>query len=709
MKNYLKSILNIVLSIIMAYCYLKALNAFSIISLFAVIIEFVLLIYLLLNIKRFWQSKNFSKIINLLMPLGMLVLQCFWPNNSIYMFFLIYVYIAVIAIAISNILKIDVTFSITLSVYANIIIAFICGLLGFLSLYKWIFPFVFIISVIYLIIQSIKKKVSFDSFFNNKIVSVLSIIFIFCIVGSYNRYVHVYDEYSLWAHDIKYVLKYNQFGNSPYAPILTMWQYIVSMYTGFHDFNCYFALAFFVNLTLIPILNCIKNNKLFFLATIVLLNSFYLIGGVYDFRTLYADLAFSTVFINIFVFYKIFMKNSINNKIYFYTSLFILTLIKPQGIILSLLILFYDMLSNVFNHFKEKNNREKLVSIIIKTTKKYIVPGLFVICVFILWNLYYKYLFTPATDYYNYSVLSDSLKSSISLKSNISFILKFILSFANSFDANIFSGLIKISWFQFIIIYFVSLYIVLFLINKNHKKTVTEFLPYLIVYITFVLLTLLSQFVKFSVYEASILASFRRYINILNYAYIIIFLLLLLKKDFIDNHFKITVSIYVILLLLIPFNGITYFVSDYKNRIANNDIKYELEDKFKFVNDKTKESDRIYVLDQTDKDGIMAMWYARYYLFPRYTNSAAVVWKIKTPKNADDLRDWGLTYDRLLNHLSEYQFDYIFLYTTDKYLNANLCKNIDIDSCEDKLHDNTLLKIENKDKLIKFYIINENV
>ena len=64
----------------------------------------------------------------------------------------------------------------------------------------------------------------------------------------------------------------------------------------------------------------------------------------------------------------------------------------------------------------------------------------------------------------------------------------------------------------------------------------------------------------------------------------------------------------------------------------------------------------------------MAMWYARYYAFPRKINASSHVigWKIRTDKNAEDLQDWGLTANDLERQLFDYNFDYLYLYTYDE-------------------------------------------
>ena len=117
----------------------------------------------------------------------------------------------------------------------------------------------------------------------------------------------------------------------------------------------------------------------------------------------------------------------------------------------------------------------------------------------------------------------------------------------------------------------------------------------------------------------------------------------------------------------ISFYNITFFLSDYSKRIETRGISHDHQEKLKVVNENTPEDSQIYVLDQQDKDGIMAMWYTRYYCFPRKINAyqTSINWKIRTENNVDDLGDWGLTAQQLEDDLYNYNFDYLYLYTSD--------------------------------------------
>ena len=110
---------------------------------------------------------------------------------------------------------------------------------------------------------------------------------------------------------------------------------------------------------------------------------------------------------------------------------------------------------------------------------------------------------------------------------------------------------------------------------------------------------------------------------------------------------------------------ISFAINPIKSESYN--VSVERNKKAKIINDYTPDDSLIYIIDQKDTDGIMAMWYTRYYAFPRKTNAsaAAINWKIKTRKNQDDLADWGFTAEKWAEHLKNYRFDYVYLYSAD--------------------------------------------
>ena len=144
-------------------------------------------------------------------------------------------------------------------------------------------------------------------------------------------------------------------------------------------------------------------------------------------------------------------------------------------------------------------------------------------------------------------------------------------------------------------------------------------------------------------------------------------LIIIFLSSKIDNSNLIFKNIILTFILLyIPLSSVFKFIMNPLKGESYN-INYQRNEKVKIVNKNTESNSFIYVIDQQEEDGIMAMWYSRYYCFPRKTNATGAVigWKIKTKKNEDDLSDWGFTAKTWAKHLKKYKFDYVFLYSKD--------------------------------------------
>ena len=273
--------------------------------------------------------------------------------------------------------------------------------------------------------------------------------------------------------------------------------------------------------------------------------------------------------------------------------------------------------------------------------------------------------------YYDAQIIPDTLRTDLAVKLNSYILGRVAYHFLSMFDSVEF---INLTVTKFIILMTLFAFCICYLKNRNNgekevKKTIMKLVPYIIGWIVFLLLNVFAMFLKFPVYEAQTLPGLLRYIDIYNVAMFLILIALTFRENFINNktNFIIASVIMILLCSQLKVLNITYFVSDISERKDTRDTSYQLQDKFAIVNENTPEDSKVYIIDQQDKDGIMALWYARYYSFPRKINAyqSAISWKIRTDKNVDDLQDWGLTAQDLEDDLYEYQFDYIYFYTSD--------------------------------------------
>lgn len=595
------------------------------------------------------------------------LLNNFFTYFNCYSFLLLYLYLVLISFSIYLKYKLEFEISIIIGVSAILLLFFFFGIANILN-YSSLILVISIALSIYIMLKN--KQNNLLDLFQNKFYSksfvIFSCLFLIAILGGVGRFIHIWDEYSHWAFDAKSTILldklniYSDLNSSTriYPPILTLWHYFISMFSTFSEQNLYIGLSLFNYIYLMPVFLYIKkyNNFLIFLFTTVVYGVPFLFGGSYAYNILYADLPMGIVSGSILILYYLNKKNLMKIIPVLFLLFNILILIKPTGIVLAATILLL--------FFIEYFTKEKRIDLLgfIKTWK---LPIIGMIIILGIWMVII-YITNSKIDFYDFVLLPETLKTDISLKMNKSFLLNFFTNVINSIDSSIIYGIINISLFAFLIIVFSSLYT----LNKTEKSS--NILVQVLIYIIYFCLTAFSLFVMFSKYEAENLASFGRYLNSYHIAILLLLLVLLSQKIKNTNHKKIY-FILIIILINFPVAKLLYFGTDFKERIQTEQKSLELQNTFKIINDRTSQNSRIYIINQEDKDTIMPLWYARYYVMPRFTNasSGAINWKIKTSSNEWDLQDWGFTLEKWVDHLIKYDFDYVFLYSvTDEFWKA---------------------------------------
>lgn len=604
--------------------------------------------------------------------------QGFFRDFNVYPFLIMYLYILFITYFAILITKKRFELSIVISFSLLLLFAFVTGMFGILSIFKYVMLIsVFVIS--YLIFKIGKKDKgqlieARDELFGTTF-TIFNFLFVICVFGGAGMYVNSWDEYSHWAYDAKATIHYSKFGASQevmsktkgYAPIFTMWHYIISIFGNFSEQNLYIGLSLFTTIFMMPAFYWIRKNNVITKVLAVLSIAFccYLFSNVYQYSSLYADLPIAVIFGSILIIYNISRSEKKSMVLPLGLLLTIITLTKTNGFVIAFTALLIFFVSEILNNkaFKLKN----IVDYVIKFIKENFKYILIIIITFLTWKIYLFIMDKITTDYYNFTLLPESLRSDLSLKLNSEFIANFIKKIIESFDDVLVFGTFKFSLYHFIIIMFSLIFGIFYFENKkNIEQAVKKTVPYLIGYVAFFILTVVSMFLMMTKYEASNLASFGRYINWFHLG-VIIFCLSYIAKFGNDKKISLNIIPYLFVILMLPFSNTFYYVTNYSNRANSYSIYVERTEKVKNLVQNTEDETLVYVIDQQDKDGIMAMWYTRYYAFPRKTNasSGAITWKIRTDKNADDLQDWGLTAKEWEKHLIDYDFKYVFLYTAD--------------------------------------------
>lgn len=609
----------------------------------------------------------------------------FW-NKNVLGFSLVYLYLVFMSYVVSNIFKQRFEISLFSFVSSILLIFVILGMLNMLSIIKYFVLVSTLLGVIYIVYNLTKSrgKEKLNTTlkrFNEIGIVIFSILFVIFVMGGVNRYVHTWDEYSHWGFDAKAVIHYNKLSNCEevmsstraYPPVLTLFNYFINIFIGmFVEHNLYIGLSIFCLVFCMPILSIINKKEKIVLPLYVLCITLcgMLFGSIYKYNTLYADLPFAIVTASAFAIYIIFKDD--NKKLMRYLSfpLLIAILTKPTGIIPVCGLLLIFGLIDYMKLRKDKFVFKEFLLNIFEIIKKWWKLALVIVIVFVSWFLYAKIADGLNEHYYDAKIIGETLETGLSYKLNSKTLYNVAKSLIKSFDQKIIYGKINFSLYQYILILFLLLFMVFYLQERGDiKDIIKKIIPFALGYAVFLFLTFLSIFVTFTVYETEILASFTRYLSVFNIAFLMFIMMYIVRDEFlkIGKNRIFTIVFFTIFLINLSFADVTFFISDYQKRLETRETGYKNAVKFEIVNENTEENSRVYVIDQEDKTGIMAMWYARFYSFPRQINAyqTAINWKIRTDKNADDLQDWGLTAEKLEEHLDKYNFDYIYFYTSD--------------------------------------------
>lgn len=694
-KDKINMITAVIIILLFGFTMLKNIVFNININYFNFILNFVItFLFFTLNLKAFRKKSSFSKVINCVLITNSLLTLVFNSYNGTG-FLLLYAFILLITFACM--IKTKLRFEISLVVSVSILI-FSFIVLGFLNILSFSLLFLLIVSLalIYYIYRNnnlfFKNLESIDA----KTIIIFSVLFLIAILGGVGRYVHSYDEYSYWAYAAKvainedslYAVISNLGATRAYPPVSTIWHYIVSVFSGYSEPNLYIGLTILTFIYLMPIFMYIINKKSFTIVVFLLAAVFFplIFNGSITYTLLYVDLLLG-VLCGCAIILEYYCRKHNLKKWPVILILLIITMLKANGFVfaLSLLLLFY---------LKELSTKKLSIKNLWNTLLKYILPGVLILVFFIAWRLFASSSIIESVAY-DYSLMPDSLKTDLLPKLEPKFMLNFYNSVLSSIDENIVYAFINIPLFAYLVITFYLIYSVDYKESKV-KNIFCFLLPYIISYAVFFFLTALSLFVMFSKYEASTLASFGRYLAPINIA-LMIYVLYRLSNS---KEVKIIHILSISLIVLVGFSNITYFLTDIKARRETMHISEARQGDFAIINEKTSEDSKIFVINQSDENSIMPLWYARYYSYPRIVNSNpyAITWKIKTPSNEWDLQDWGLTKKTFINHLIDYDFDYVFFYSTTDELNDKLD---DIIEGTKKIKNGDLFKIKKENDNIK--------
>lgn len=598
------------------------------------------------------------------------------------------------------------SFSLSLGIFVILLLIFmyVVALFGLLGFIPWIFVALVISGLFYLYYYYKKKSHSIVDDINHFInveACLFAIFILLSICYGFERYVHSWDEYNMWALNAKKIIYNDSLKGFLYPPAMALWYYVSHIFSGYSEQNLYIANSIFIFSFLMSIFHFVKDKKLYPLLFMIILATPYLFGGIYGHSNLYADYPSVAIFTFglIYVYDGLFIAKKDNwlFKVILSLIVVLIALIKPQGFILSFSLTLIYVGCSIINKYHW--SKDKIKRNLIDIMRKYIFMLVLPLLAYFSWLFFADTMFS-VEQFSSPTVVPPGLDGTFLSTMSLKTLLQFFLHVFKFMDNNIFHILVDISIFNFLIL--IILGYLYYLKGMSFKKQwYIYIIPFILSFVSFYFLVCLSLIVMMSSLDALNLASFGRYINNYNVG-IFIFVIWLFVVVFYENKkikFKYVFAIALIIFMSVPISKSFSFFADMGSRFSIRDEVTQTKSVFDIVVDNTSEDDRIYVIDQQDKNGNLPMCLSMYYLYPRFINANGTInWKIVTDSNRDEIENWALSVQDLEKLLIENDFDYIFLYSSTDELFDEFEDMLEVDV--DQAKDYKLFKIREKEENI---------
>lgn len=505
-----------------------------------------------------------------------------------------------------------------------------------------------------------------------------------------------WDECSYWATMVKRLFYFNSYvgGNNfhtmYYPPALTSYNYYVVRFLGMQDSSIYFAQYFCMFSGIIFFVKNIKWDQLVtgimailstFMFLILLLNPFIL--------TLYSEIPL-IMFLSI-ASLLLFTRKEKMDLFFVAMMLFNATLIKSNGIVACIAICFMalgQLISITYNNYlKEKKSLKTIIKTIIKE-KNIIIVIISPLIAHFSFNLYLNY----------YSISNPQSLGENGIKSFFTALFvknentEIIYKYFNALNSNY-----NYSTFNLSSMLLISMIIIGFIVLKNIYDSTDDninnntFFPFacLTGFFVYVFTLLYSYLFMFSKFEASILASFDRYINTfiggigLGLLGVIIFYLFPNHKKIKNKMHNYFLIIFLLIIATININDVYIFSKNVvpwtePSTVVQIESGKEISRKYQryFSND-----DKIHLIIQGDYG--LTVWSTIYYMTPlklydpRFDGD---FWSIRTPKSEyientnilspenyiQFLKDKNFTHVLVIKSSDEFSVQYNSVFETNK-------------------------------------------
>lgn len=476
--------------------------------------------------------------------------------------------------------------------YSSMIIMFLMVIFSFLDILvvgRIILIVVGVVSLIYSIINSVRRKENIFKYFNNFSFWIFLIGLIVIIFASSKvKILMGWDECSYWATMVKRLFYSNSYLDTSnfhpmyYPPSLTSYNYFIVKFLGMQDKSIYFSQYFLILSSIIYFIRDVKmKNFIYGLGQLFLILMFLVLILNPYILTLYSEIPL--ILIAAIACLNIVISSKKIEYLFIFIMIFNFTLIKSNGVVLSFLplcICLFQLFNIYLKKLKnEKKNFKNLLNKLIDTIKENYCM------VIILFSSILAYLCFSIYLSLNNIVNPQSLPTS-TLDSLISFAKSFIYrqdvvsSYFVALSSNYSYSNLNVSAIALVVM-FVFGYIILKKINLQEKEIERNKyieIVYIISFAVYALALLYSYCCMFSPFEAQVLASYDRYINtFLGTAGLCFFGSLFYftnKKDDKNNN-KFIIYLSLIMLVVVNINEVfkfAYYVFPYTTSATHETI-----------------------------------------------------------------------------------------------------------------------------------------
>ena len=590
------------------------------------------------------------------------ILNTLIPSINILNYIFIFYFLLFISFITYKLFNYKFSISLGISTLILVLLLFILSLFNLL-IYTKILIFLIIISgIVYLVLKYKNGKCRLLDDINlyiDETVIIFSILFIISILNGFERYVHYWDEYNMWALSAKKVILSNSIVNFSYPPIMALWSYFISLFDVFKEQNLYIGNSIYIYIFIMSLFSSIKDKKIYILLFLISISFCYLFSSMYSFNNLYADFPSAIVFgFGLIISYISVVKKKMP-KIMILLPSIVITLMKPQGFLLATcLILITIILYSVYD-IKWSLKSKVIKNNIIDIFKKFwfiILP----LILYLFWTLISN-KFLIQHIYITDAIAPDGLSTTFFSNPSIKTLIHFALNAFKYLDNTIFNSIIPLSLINYFILINTFIFICFYSSCKDIKKSILYTIPFIIAFICYFILTALSLLVAMPIEDALEFSSFSRYLDNFNVGIFMFVIWMIFQKFQIKKKYVLVLTT-ILIFISVPISKTFSFVTDIESRYENRNNYYSDVKKFNLVLNNTNKHSKIYIIDQEDKSGYLPMCKAQYYLYPRITNANGQInWKIQTKT---DNSSWMLSAKTLEQTLIKNKFDYLFLYST---------------------------------------------